>query len=162
MALQDILLCLTGCMLIIMSVIVGVMNAMVFGQKFQKLRKEAGFSQEDLADKSGVSRGVIQQIEKGQGNPGLDSLIALGKILKYDFLAGAPMDSSAQLSLIDRVVESLDAGDPLKVASLLPERFAAAPPGLRALVLAYLLQDFSVVRKYRANIDALKREPKVR
>lgn len=140
----------------------GIMDAMKFGQKFQKLRKEASISQEELAALSGVSRGVIQQIEKGKGNPELDSLLALGGVLKYDFLAGAPVDNGAQLRLIDRVVESEDVEDPLRVASLLLERFAAAEPERRALVLAYLLKDVSVAQKHQGNIGSLKPKPKAR
>ena len=58
---------------------------MNFAQKLQKKRKDAGFSQEQLAEAVGVTRQTIGMIEAGKFNPSLQLCIgicrALGKTL---------------------------------------------------------------------------------
>ena len=58
---------------------------MNFAQKLQKKRKDAGFSQEQLAETVGVTRQTIGMIEAGKFNPSLQLCIgicrALGKTL---------------------------------------------------------------------------------
>ena len=48
--------------------------------RLTKLRKEHGFSQEDLADKLGVSRQAVSKWERGEATPDMDNLIELSKI----------------------------------------------------------------------------------
>lgn len=50
------------------------------GKKIQKLRKEAGYTQEQLAEKIGVSRAYMGYIEQGRNTPSLE---VLGKISKH-------------------------------------------------------------------------------
>lgn len=51
----------------------------VFGERIQSLRKKNGWSQEELADKSGFHRTYIGMVERGERNP---SLINLEKFAK--------------------------------------------------------------------------------
>ncbi len=39
-----------------------------FGQKIRKLRKQRGFSQEQLADLAGIDRSYMGHIERGEKN----------------------------------------------------------------------------------------------
>ena len=48
---------------------------MTFGEKIQKLRKEAGLSQEELAYQLGVSRQAVSKWESGAAVPELDKLM---------------------------------------------------------------------------------------
>lgn len=48
------------------------------GQRIQQLRKAKGFSQEELADRVGVSRQAVSKWESGQTAPDLERLLALG------------------------------------------------------------------------------------
>ena len=57
--------------------------------------------------------------------------------------------------MIARVIESPESLDPLRVAALLMQQFADAPPKLRAVALAYLFQDFELMKKYQKKIQAL-------
>ena len=52
------------------------------GNRLADLRKQHGYSQEDLADKLGVSRPAISKWERGEASPDTDNLIELAKI--YD------------------------------------------------------------------------------
>ena len=53
----------------------------MFHEKLQRLRKEKGLSQEDLADMLGVSRQAVSKWESGYTYPETDKLIALSDIL---------------------------------------------------------------------------------
>lgn len=53
---------------------------MTFGEKIQKLRKESGLSQEELACQLGVSRQAISKWERDSGYPETDKIIRMGKL----------------------------------------------------------------------------------
>lgn len=55
---------------------------MTFGEKIQKLRKEKGFSQEELAEQLGVSRQAISKWERDSGYPEIEKIIHMSKIFK--------------------------------------------------------------------------------
>lgn len=52
------------------------------GQNVKKFRKEAGFSQEDLAFESGLHRTYVSGVERGARNPTVLVLEKLAKALK--------------------------------------------------------------------------------
>lgn len=51
------------------------------GQRIQQLRKAKGFSQEELADRVGVSRQAVSKWESGQTAPDLERLLAVSRQL---------------------------------------------------------------------------------
>ena len=53
---------------------------MTFGEKIQKLRKEAGLSQEELAYQLGVSRQAISKWERDNGYPETEKIVRMSKI----------------------------------------------------------------------------------
>lgn len=55
---------------------------MTFGEKVQSYRKKKGLSQEELADKIGVSRQAVQKWESGNSMPELNKLILLSDVLE--------------------------------------------------------------------------------
>lgn len=53
---------------------------MKFNEKLQELRKQKGFTQEELAAKLYVSRAAVSKWESGRGYPNIDSLKAIAKV----------------------------------------------------------------------------------
>ena len=60
------------------------------GNRLAELRKQHGLSQEELADKLGVSRQAVSKWERGEASPDTDNLIELAKIynISLDELLG--------------------------------------------------------------------------
>ena len=52
-----------------------------FGLAVRSLRKRAGLSQEELADKSGLHRTYIGSVERGERNISLENIQALAGVL---------------------------------------------------------------------------------
>lgn len=84
------------------------MDKTALGRKIKALRTEANLTQAELEDRSGVSERLIQQIEAGTGNPGIDYIVSLEGVLgPLIGLVGAPGVSSksagtvGELSLAD-------------------------------------------------------------
>ena len=55
---------------------------MDFGQKLKEIRKNEGLSQEQLAEKIGVSRQAITKWETGKGLPDIENMMILAEIFK--------------------------------------------------------------------------------
>lgn len=62
----------------------------VFSQRIKELRIERNLGQVALADKIGVSKGIISMWETGQREPSMSSLIALAQFFNVtiDYIAG--------------------------------------------------------------------------
>lgn len=54
----------------------------IVGQKVRAYRKEAGLSQEALAEKASLSYKYLGEVERGYVNVSLDSLMRIAKALK--------------------------------------------------------------------------------
>ncbi len=67
------------------------------GERLTKLRKEHGYSQEELGEKLGVSRQAISKWELGESSPDTDNLIALAKLYdcSIDYLLGFSKDEQS-------------------------------------------------------------------
>lgn len=53
----------------------------LLGEAVRAERKEAGFSQEKLAEKAGLSTVFISRIERGVESPSVDNLVKIAKAL---------------------------------------------------------------------------------
>lgn len=54
----------------------------IVGQKIRAYRREAGLSQEKLAEKASLSYKYLGEVERGYVNVSLDSLMRIAKALK--------------------------------------------------------------------------------
>ena len=57
-----------------------------FGKKLQTMRKEKGYSQEELAFRAGLDRTYISGIERGIRNPALKNIAKLAKALDVEVI----------------------------------------------------------------------------
>lgn len=55
-----------------------------FGDKMQKVRKEKGISQEELASMLSMHRTYVGMVERGERNPTIRTLYKIAKALKVD------------------------------------------------------------------------------
>lgn len=55
-----------------------------FGERLQKIRKEQGISQEQLAAKLSMHRTYVGMIERGERNPTIRTLYKVARALKVD------------------------------------------------------------------------------
>jgi transcriptional regulator with XRE-family HTH domain len=55
-----------------------------FGRRIQEIRKQKRLSQEQTAEKAGISSNYLSRIECGKENPTLDMLIKLGEAIGTD------------------------------------------------------------------------------
>lgn len=55
-----------------------------FGQKMQKVRKDKGISQEELAARLAMHRTYIGMVERGERNPTIRTLYKIAKALKVN------------------------------------------------------------------------------
>ena len=70
--------------------------------RLQKLRKENGYSQEELADKLGISRQAVSKWERAESSPDTDNLIVLARLYNVS-LDDLLKDSESDQEIRDRV-----------------------------------------------------------
>jgi transcriptional regulator with XRE-family HTH domain len=75
-------------------------NAELLGKNLYELRKSASLSQEELAERLGVSRQAVSKWECGEALPDTENLIAISRIFEVslDSLVGNAQDGTAQES----------------------------------------------------------------
>ena len=83
------------------------------GQAIQRIRKERGMTQEDLADKSGITSNTVSRIERGLLIPALPTLIDICNALETgaDSILAAYItaDTPIRWSLLAQKLDGLDA-----------------------------------------------------
>jgi transcriptional regulator with XRE-family HTH domain len=55
-----------------------------FAKRLRKLRRNADFTQEQLAEKVGVSADFISQVERGINSPSFETMQKLAEVLEVD------------------------------------------------------------------------------
>ena len=61
---------------------VGLAPNQIVGRNVGRLRSQAGLTQEQLAEKAEISRGFLQEIEKGAKNPTINVITRLKRALR--------------------------------------------------------------------------------
>ncbi|NLD20690.1 MAG: helix-turn-helix transcriptional regulator, partial [Clostridiales bacterium] len=74
---------------------------MDFGSKLQSLRKISNLSQEELADKLGVSRQAVSKWESNTAYPEMDKLVVMSKLFKCS-MDDLVNDETTSQSIIER------------------------------------------------------------
>lgn len=75
---------------------------MEFGQRLKNLRLERGITQQDLADRIGVSVVAVRNWERGTRKPAMEAIVSLGRELRVsaDVLLGLPFNGQPKSDLI--------------------------------------------------------------
>ena len=93
------------------------------GQAIQRIRKARGMTQEDLADKSGITSNTVSRIERGLLIPALPTLIdicnALGTGADSILAAYITADTPIRWSLLAQKLNGLDADKQDKIETVL-------------------------------------------
>jgi transcriptional regulator with XRE-family HTH domain len=129
------------------------------GQRIARLRGK--LSQLAFAERAGISRRTLQNIESGEtASPGIDNIVDIARALEVPVGDVIGEEKPLPREKIIQMIESSSSEDVLRIAGLILEQFAASPPRLRAVVLAYLFQDFEIMRKYKSDLPGLLPKPK--
>ena len=79
-----------------------VTQAALIGRRILKRRKELGLTQENLADRSGLSQSFLTCVERGEKGLGFDSIIKISCALETSVIRQNESD------YIQRLLEQLD------------------------------------------------------
>jgi transcriptional regulator with XRE-family HTH domain len=79
------------------------MDLKALGVKISNLREAAGLSQEKLAGLAKVSRGALQQLEGGEGNPTVQTIMAIGSILHFDPFSEAHFSPASDRETVEKI-----------------------------------------------------------
>jgi bacteriophage CI repressor helix-turn-helix domain len=76
---------------------------MEFSERLKNLRKQAGFTQVDVANKLGISQQAYASWERGSKKPTQDNLVKIAQILNVsvDYLVGNLHEASDELDDIE-------------------------------------------------------------
>ena len=105
----------------------------IVAKNIKKLRESKGLSMENLAKLSGVSKSMLAQIERGEGNPTLSTLwkIANGMGVAFDALTARP-EENYELVKIQEMQPLLEDEGRVKNYSIFPDN------GSRKFAVYYL------------------------
>lgn len=97
------------------------------GHRLRMLRKERGFTLEQLAEKTGVSKPMLGQIERGESNPTVVTLwkIASGLHVPFSVFLDAPSERATVVRKREQAIVT-DEGGRYIVQSLLADRHAVS------------------------------------
>ena len=129
---------------------------MTFAEKLKMIRKQAGMSQEKLAEKLGVSRQAVTKWETDTGIPDIDNIIALSKLfdISIDELLG---NRNAEKKQIDYLFESVTEYDIDE-----PKRYDMKFGGAKQLVLSGYDGEKIRVRLVSNTLSTLRNDFKVK
>ena len=117
------------------------LSVSVLAQVMSERRKALGFSQKELAEKTGISRSALSELERGDRNPSVDQLLHLSDALEFS---------------LDEVIRDESAA----VVSVPRKQVAIAGTGYVGLSLAVLLSqhhDVTAVDIVEAKVEEINR-----
>lgn len=117
------------------------LSVSVLAQVMSERRKALGFSQKELAEKTGISRSALSELERGDRNPSVDQLLHLSDALEFS---------------LDEIIRDESAA----VVSVPRKQVAIAGTGYVGLSLAVLLSqhhDVTAVDIVEAKVEEINR-----
>lgn len=116
---------------------------MTFGEKLLKLRRQEGFSQEDLAGRLNVSRQAVSRWEQGETLPDAPNLLQISRLfgVSTDYLLCDEFESDRDIPAVRTTETSLRRESRVQFSFL-------ASLGLHAFALLYALAGIYVYRRF--------------
>ncbi len=99
----------------------------LIGIRTKSLRRARGLTQEELAERTGLSVNYLSRIERGLENPTLDTLLGLAKALKVEPLDLFTFEHEADPKRLRQVLDRL-------VGEIREDQLSQAVKTLRALI----------------------------
>ncbi len=113
---------------------------MTFADKLMRLRRQKGWSQEELADKLDVTRQAVSRWEGAQTYPDLPKLLQIGEIfdVSLDYLLKNEIEEAHSVSVVEEQKESGEKLDGAELDAYLRKSVSAAACGSVATVFFIL------------------------
>ena len=92
--------------------------AVLMGEQIKLGRKQRGWTEQDLAERAGISRATLQKVEKG------DMGVAIGSVFELAAIVGVELFEPDTVPLVRQIEHTRD-----KIA-LLPQRIRVKPKEL--------------------------------
>lgn len=122
---------------------------MTFGEKIQKLRKEAGLSQEELSYQLGVSRQAISKWERDNGYPETEKIVRMSKIFNVtlDYLLNEEGTQAPEAAAEQGIYVSREMADGFLLYQKRKYLKIAIAVGIMvgSLALSFMLSDISML-----------------
>ncbi len=122
---------------------------MTFGEKLQKLRKEAGLSQEELAYQLDVSRQAISKWERDNGYPETEKIIRMSKIFNVtiDYLLNEEGTQTPEAAVEQGIYVSRETADGFLMYQRRRSLKIAIAAGLMvgSLAISFMFSDISML-----------------
>lgn len=132
------------------------MRIRAFGQKIKYHRKLAALTQEEVAGRAHLAVPTYQKLEKGEGNPTIDTLEAIANALGCsvaDIYSGEPDVAMIRRPIpqdLKVLIENSSGKIPWGALSQMLESFASSPPAIRAAILAVLYNDANIAKDFHS------------
>lgn len=129
---------------------------MIFGFKAKYLRQQHGFSLEELAKRSGLSKSYLHEIEKGKKYPKVNKIQAMAEALgvDYDFMVSTRASKKLQ-PIVDLLTSDFVKEFPLELFGISPEKLFELFSNTPDKVNAFISTLFKLTRNYQMQREQL-------
>jgi len=129
---------------------------MIFGFKAKYLRQQSGLSLEELAERAGLSKSYLHDIEKGKKYPKVDKINAMAQALgvEYDFLVSTRASKKLQ-PIIDLLTSDFVKEFPLELFGISPDKLFELFSNTPDKVNAFISTLFKITRNYQMQREHL-------
>lgn len=129
---------------------------MIFGFKAKYLRQQKGLSLEELAERAGLSKSYLHDIEKGKKYPKVDKINAMAQALEVDYDFMVSMRASKKLQpVIDLLTSDFIKEFPLELFGISPEKLFELFSNTPDKVNAFISTLFKITRNYQMQREHL-------
>lgn len=91
-------------------------NKKILGKRIKQLRKLAGFTQDDLAERIGIETGSLSGIESGRNFPSMNTVEKISNALKVELRALFDFDRTLSVQEMKRfIIENIDRLDDCQI-----------------------------------------------